>query len=240
MPAVEQVVHRAARALPVVHADAGHVFRARRRGVDRGEHARHRQRPQLLVARAVIAAEEDDAAHLALGIHALGIQHFVLAFVDIIRQKAQPRPLNAALQALDDAGKEQVVRPAHDDGDRLGRQLLEVLGVAVGLVPHAADDLHHALARGLVDVRPLVEHARHRADGDARQLGNFFNCDTRIHRYFEPDCRKGSKTLPVTFPVSIISRRQGLVKRLTIIYSQAFPSPSPRPGGNGAGGGSGR
>ena len=120
----------------------------------------------------------------------------VRVVVGVIDHDGEPRRKQPRLQRHDHAREELVADIGHDHAHGFRALLAQAARQLVGLVVQALDRVAHAGLRLGREPAVVVDHARHRRDGDARGTGHLPHRHARISHASSPPARHRATSPP--------------------------------------------
>ena len=137
-----------------------------------------------------------DARHALRRERCVALALHVRVVVGVVDHDGEPRRKQPRLQRHDHAREELVADVGHDYAHGVRALLAQAARQLVGLVVQALDRLAHARLRLGGKPAVVVDHARHRRDGDARGTGHLPHRHARISHASSPPARHRAATPP--------------------------------------------
>ena len=154
----------------------------------RAEHKRDRQTIQTFHRLHRITTEEDDAVQPLLLLEQRRHFGLILLLLDVLEHQGVIMRRARLLKHLDHAREEGVRDALHEHGDVPGVVQLQVPRRVVRHVAILIDDLLYPALRLRTDVIVVIDRPRHGRHTDARQFGNFLDCQfLRCHSFLLSD-----------------------------------------------------
>ena len=154
----------------------------------RAEHERNRQTLQALHRLYRISTEEDDAVQTLLLLEQRRKLGLILLLLDMLEHQGVIMIRALLLKHLDHAREEGVRDALHEDRDVSCVIQLQIPCRVVRHVTILIDDLLYPALRLRTDVIVVIDRSRHGRHTDARQFGNFLDCQfLRCHSFLLSD-----------------------------------------------------